>query len=113
MTGSDGRPTNAVFGFARDLLFLRDDLRPAYLACAFDLPGPTFRDKIYPEYKAHRAPMPEDLILQVPLIQQVMEAMRVPVLAVPGFEADDVMATVAAAAAARGLQVFLCPSDKD
>src|SRR5262249_24070253 len=66
-----------------------------------------------PNYKAHRDPPPDDLLAQEPLIQQVMEAMRIPFLIVPGYEADDVMATVSTEAAARGLEVFLCNSDKD
>ena len=56
MTGPDGRPTNALFGFTRDLFFMRDELKPDYLLCAFDLPGPTFRSALYPDYKAHRTP---------------------------------------------------------
>jgi DNA polymerase-1 len=113
MSSPDGRPTNAVFGFARDMIFLRDDQKPAYLLCAFDLPAPTFREKLYPDYKAHRPPPPDDLSSQVPLIKRVLEGMRIPVLGVPGYEADDVMATVAAAASRRGQDVYVCTSDKD
>jgi DNA polymerase-1 len=113
MSSPSGLPTNALYGFTRDLLFLRSELRPAYLVCAFDVAGPTFRDEIYTEYKAHRAPMPDDLQLQMPHIYTLLEAMRVPVLGVPGFEADDVLATLARAAARRGLDVFICTSDKD
>src|SRR5690348_2401323 len=111
MTSPTGVPTNAVFGFVRDMLFLRS-LEPTYLVCAFDLPEPTFRSTIYPDYKAHRPPPPDDLQLQIPLIQQAMAPLRIPVLAVTGFEADDVMATVAKHAAARGIEVYLCTSDK-
>src|SRR5262249_11960287 len=113
MSSPSGLPTNALFGFARDLTFLRNDLRPDYLVCAFDVPGKVFRDEIYPDYKAHRAPMPDDLVVQLPLIHRLLEAMRVPELGVPGYEADDIIATVAQAAAARGLDVFICTSDKD
>jgi DNA polymerase-1 len=113
MTGPDGRPTNALFGFTRDLFFIRDELKPDYLLCAFDLPGPTFRSELYPDYKAHRPPPPDDLIAQVPRIQAVVEAMNLPVLTATGFEADDVMATVAAAAEQRGLEVLIATSDKD
>lgn len=113
MSSPSGLPTNALFGFTRDLLFLRNDRRPDYLVCAFDAPGPTFRDKLYAEYKAHRAPMPPDLGLQVPLIRQVLEAMHVPVLELPGYEADDILATVARAAAERGIEVYVCTTDKD
>jgi DNA polymerase-1 len=95
------------------MLFLRLDKKPAYLICAFDMPGPTFRDELYKEYKAHRAPMPDDLCLQIPLIRQMLEAMRIPVLGVPGYEADDILATLARAGEERGLEVLLCTSDKD
>jgi DNA polymerase I len=113
MSSPSGLPTNALFGFTRDLLFLRTDKRPAYLLCAFDRSGPTFRDELFPAYKAHRAPMPDDLQQQIPLIHQLLEAMRVPVLSQASFEADDVIATVATAAAQRGLDVFICTTDKD
>src|SRR5947209_376655 len=84
MTSPSGLPTNAVFGFARDMLDLRAQKKPDYLLCAFDLPGPTFRDKIYPEYKAHRPPAPPDLHTQIPLIKTMLEAMHIPVLASEG-----------------------------
>jgi DNA polymerase-1 len=113
MTSPKGLPTNALFGFTRDVLFLRTEKKPEYLLCVFDVAGPTFRDRLYPEYKAHRAPMPDDLQPQIPLIYQLLEAMRVPILGQPGFEADDVIATVATAASQRGLNVFICTSDKD
>jgi DNA polymerase-1 len=113
MSSPSGLPTNALYGFTRDMLFLRNEKKPNYLACAFDVPGPTFRDEIYDEYKAKRAPMPDDLQLQIPLIQQMLEAMRIPVLGVPRFEADDILATVARDATERGINVFLVTSDKD
>ncbi len=113
MSAPDGRPTNALFGFTRDLLQILTTYQPTYLLCAFDLPGPTFRHSIDPGYKAQRPDPPGDLTLQIPLIQQVIEAMNVPILAVESFEADDVMATVAHAAAQRGYSVYLCTSDKD
>ncbi|HEX4591684.1 MAG TPA: 5'-3' exonuclease H3TH domain-containing protein, partial [Gemmataceae bacterium] len=113
MIGPDGRPVNALFGFTRDLFFIRDELKPDYLLCAFDLPEPTFRSALYPDYKAHRPPPPDDLNTQVPRIQTVIAAMNLPVLVAAGFEADDVMATVAAVAEKRGLDVLLATSDKD
>src|SRR5215468_7754755 len=113
MSSPSGLPTNALFGFTRDMLFLRAEKKPAYLVCAFDLPGPTFRDEVYPEYKAHRGPMPDDLQPQLPLIREMLQAMSIPVLEKPNFEADDVIATVALAGAARGLDVYICTSDKD
>jgi DNA polymerase I len=113
MSSPSGLPTNALFGFTKDLLFLRNEVRPDYLVCVFDPPGPTFRDHLYPEYKANRGPMPDDLQLQMPLIQQLLLAMRIPLLSVPSFEADDVIATVAKQAAEKGLDVYICSSDKD
>ncbi len=112
MTAPDGRPTNAVFGVTRALMNLYDR-EAAYLIAALDNKEPTFRETIDPNYKAHRDPPPDDLLTQEPMIQQVMDAMRIPFLTVHGYEADDVMATVAAEAEARGLEVYLCTSDKD
>src|SRR5713226_143010 len=110
MSSPGGLPTNALYGFTRDLLFLRLEKKPDYLVCAFDLPGPTFRDEIFAEYKAGRAPMPDDLSMQIPMIRQVLDAMRIPVLGVPGFEADDLLATVARAGEERCVDGFLCTS---
>src|SRR5436309_4528506 len=102
MTSPSGLPTNALFGFTRDLLFLRA-LRPDYLVCAFDRSEPTFRSDLYADYKAHRAEIPNDLQLQFPLIHQVLEALNIPVISHPRYEADDVLATIARAGARRGL----------
>ncbi|MCZ2341454.1 MAG: DNA polymerase I [Bacteroidales bacterium] len=112
MSAPDGRPTNAVFGVTRSLMELYDQ-GADYLIAAFDTPEPTFRNQLSPEYKAHRPPPPPDLLIQVPMILQVLEAMRIPILKMPGFEADDLLATLAEAGAARGLAVHLCTSDKD
>ncbi|HEX3150411.1 MAG TPA: DNA polymerase I [Gemmataceae bacterium] len=113
MTSPDGRPTNAVFGVTRDLLNICDEVKPTYLLSTFDRHEPTFRNEIFPEYKAHRDPPPPDLIVQVPIVHAVLEAMNLPILSLAGYEADDIMATVATAAAAKGIDVVLCTSDKD
>src|SRR5262249_8077332 len=113
MSSPSGLPTNALYGFTRDLLYLRTDKKPDYLICVFDKAGPTFRDALYAEYKAHRTPPPDDFKDQIPLIYQMLEAMQVPILGLQGYEADDLIATVAKAAAQRGIQVFVCTSDKD
>jgi DNA polymerase-1 len=113
MSSPAGLPTNALFGFTRDMLFLRKDRQPNYLICVFDPPGGTFRDRIYQEYKAHRTAMPDAMRTQIPMAQQMLEAMRIPTLTVLDFEADDVLATLARAGAARGLDVYVCTSDKD
>ena len=97
----------------RDLLFLRRR-KPDYLVCAFDRPEPTFRSELYADYKAHREPMPDDLHAADPAHPaQCSRRMRIPVVSHPRYEADDVLATLARAAAARGLDVYLCTSDKD
>lgn len=113
MSAPDGRPVNAVFGVTRDLINISEDIRPTYLLSTFDTPEPTFRNELCAEYKAHREPPPPDLCLQIPIVHSVLEAMNLPILALPGWEADDIMATVATAAAARGVEVTLCTSDKD
>src|SRR5262249_46755970 len=112
MSSPSGLPTNALFGFTRDLLYLRG-LKPEYILCAFDREERTFRDCLYPEYKAHRSPIPPDLCAQIPLVEELLAGFGVPALSYPGYEADDVIATVARVGAERGLDVFVCTSDKD
>lgn len=113
MSSPSGLPTNALYGFTRDIFYLRTEKRPDYLLCAFDLAGPTFREQISAVYKANRPPPPSDIQIQIPLIVQMLEAMRLPTLGVSGYEADDVIATVATAAAKKDFDVFICSSDKD
>ena len=109
-----GMPTNAVYGFTRMLLGLMQEHNPEYLAVVFDRPREeTFRRGIYPEYKAHRDAMPEDLAPQIPYIRQILKALNIPALDAPGFEADDVIATLARRYAAEGLQVTVVSGDKD
>jgi len=112
MSSPKGLPTNAVFGFARDLIFLRQR-KPDYLVVAFDRDEPTFRSEIYAEYKAHREPPPADLSLQIPMIVAMLEPLGVPGVSAVGYEADDVMATLARKAEAEGMEVLLATSDKD
>lgn len=112
MTSPRGIPVNAVFGIARDLNSLRDR-KPNYLVCAMDMGEPTFRSEIYPEYKAHRPPPPEDLISQFPLIEKLIRAMAIPLLIHEKYEADDLLATAALDGARRGIRSFICTSDKD
>lgn len=113
MSSPAGLPVNALFGFTRDMLFLRFQVRPEFLVCAFDRGEPTFRSELYPDYKANRGPVPDDLVPQLPLIEQLLEAMRIPVLSLERFEADDVLATIARAGSAQGLDVYICTNDKD
>jgi DNA polymerase I len=95
------------------LASLRKDYPAQYIACVFDAKGPTFRDAIYPEYKAHRDPMPDDLRSQIAPIHEVVRALGWPVLDVPGVEADDVIGTLAVAAASQGIEVIVSSGDKD
>ncbi len=114
MTSPAGAPTSAIYGFTRDMMFLRDTVAPSHLVCVFDPPGKTFRDAIFSDYKAQRSPTPDDLVSQIPVIrEELLPAMRIPVVEVANFEADDVLATLARAGEARGMQVFICSSDKD
>jgi ribonuclease HI len=112
--GSDAMPTNAVFGFTRMLLELLQENRPDYFAVVFDPPREdTFRRELYPAYKAHRDAMPEDLVPQLPYIRRMLQALRIPALEAPGFEADDVIATLARSFAAQGIGVTVVTGDKD
>jgi DNA polymerase-1 len=112
MTGTHGQPTNAVFGFARDIFGILDR-KPTHLVCAFDSPGPGKRSEIFEAYKANRAEMPEDLRPQIPLIKELLEGFRIPILECAEWEADDVIATVATAASARDMEVVIVTTDKD
>jgi len=108
-----GMPTKVPYLFVQMLRRLMRDYQPDYLAVAFDLPEPTFRDKLFAEYKAKRPPMPDELAMQLPYVKRLCEALRLPILAVPGYEADDVIGTLADQAAKRKLDVYLITSDKD
>lgn len=111
---SGGLPTNAVFGFTRMLLGLLQEHSPEYLAVVFDRPrDETFRRQLYPEYKANRDAMPEDLVPQIPYIRKVLQALNIPALEAPGFEADDVIASLARRTAAEGIRVTVVTGDKD
>ncbi len=113
LTDTRGRPTGAVYGFVATLLKLLRDENPDHLGCCFDPPGPTFRHERYDAYKATRTDMDEDLVAQLPVLREVVRAMNIPVLEVPGFEADDVLATVADRAARRGITTYIVTGDKD
>ncbi len=106
-------PTGAIRGMINMLQSLRKEVPADFAACIFDDKGPTFRDDLYPEYKAHRSPMPDDLRAQIEPIHEVVRLMGWKVLAVPGVEADDVIGTLADAGAAQGMQVIVSSGDKD
>jgi len=113
LSNQEGRSTHAVYVFVTMLRKLMADHKPAYIAASFDLPGPTFRDEIAADYKANRAQMPDDLVEQINWVHEACEAMGVPILTMPGYEADDVIGTVAERAAAAGFSVAIVSIDKD
>jgi DNA polymerase-1 len=110
---SRGLPTNATYGFTTMLRKLIEDEQPEYLGILFDAPGPTFRHEEYREYKANRPKMDEDLSVQIPWVRRVCEVFRLPVMEVPGYEADDALATLARQAVEQGLKVVIVSADKD
>ena len=113
MTRSDGTPTNAVFGFCTMLMKLLDDTEADHIAVVFDTARKTFRNDIYPEYKAHRPPPPEELIPQFALVRDAVKAFNVASVEMEGYEADDLIATYAREAAEQGAEVTIVSSDKD
>jgi len=113
LTNSKGQPTNAVYGFARLILKILREHNPSHLAVVFDAPGKTFREDMYPEYKANRKETPEDLIAQLPSMDRLLEALNVPILRVEGVEADDVIGALARRGEEQGYEVAVVTGDKD
>jgi DNA polymerase-1 len=113
LANSRGLPTNAVFGFTRMLIKLMQERAPRFVGIYFDAKGPTFRHEIYPEYKANRPPMPEELVVQLPYIKKVTAGFRIPVIEMAGYEADDLIGTCARKADAAGHRVVIVTGDKD
>jgi DNA polymerase-1 len=113
MTGPNGQPVGAVQGFVRDVIDLIENRGADFLICAFDEGEVTFRNEIFDQYKAHRDPMPLDLQLQMPVIRQFLDALGILTLSIPGFEADDILATIARQVDAAGGRCLLVTSDKD
>ncbi|MFM1902879.1 MAG: polymerase [Planctomycetota bacterium] len=113
MTSPDGRPVSVIFGLIRDLLDTLEKRKPDYIFCGMDAPGPTFRHERFEAYKANRAEMPADLVPQIPLVRELLEVMGIPCLERPGFEADDILATLATRVAEAGGDCTIATSDKD
>ena len=113
LTNSEGLHTNAVYGFLNILFKILEEEQASYLAVAFDLKEPTFRHKMYGDYKGTRKPMPQELVEQVPLMKEVLGSMKVPILTLPGYEADDVLGTVAKRCQKEGLEVSVVSGDRD
>jgi DNA polymerase-1 len=113
LSNSRGLPTNAIYGFTTMLAKLLRVERPRRIAVVFDAPGATFRDALFADYKAHRPAMPAELVPQLPYVRRVVEALRLPLVEVPGVEADDVIGTLAARTRAQGGEVVIVTADKD
>lgn len=113
LTTAAGLPTNAVFGFMNILFKHMTTLAPTHLACAFDTPAPTFRKEMFDGYKANRKGMPEELALQLPYAKKAAAALGFPVLEYPGWEADDVLGTLARMGEEAGMEVYLLTGDRD
>jgi len=113
LTNKQGEVTNAVYGFTMMLFKLLDDEQPDYLVVAFDMPAATFRHEAFEAYKAQRAPMPDALRPQVQMMKDVLAAMNVPLVGVSGFEADDVIGTLARRAEAEGFDTLIVTADRD
>ncbi|NLP09108.1 DNA polymerase I [bacterium] len=113
LVNSRGENVSTVFGFARTLLHILDEEKPEYLAVIFDTPEPTFRHHLFSEYKATRTEMPEDMQQTLPRIREMLQALNVPLLAMSGFEADDIMGTLARRAEGERVQTVLVTGDKD
>ena len=110
---SKGLNTSAIYGFVNTLDDILKREKPTHIAVAFDPSGPTFRHEAYELYKAQREATPEDIKLAVPYIKRIIQAYNIPILEVPGFEADDVIGTIAKKAGDAGFDVFMLTPDKD
>ncbi len=113
LSAKDGTPTNAIFGFLKTLFKLIDETAPDYICAAFDLKAPTFRHKMYAEYKAQRKPMPEDLVRQMPIAKEILTKMGVTILEKEGYEADDIIGTISRLCEEKGTECLIATGDKD
>ena len=113
LTGPGGIPTNVPFLFGNILKRLINDYQPKYIGIVFDPPGATFRDKLFEKYKAQRQPMPDEMRVQLPYVRALCAAMRLPILEEKGYEADDVIGTIAKRAAKQDFEVLIVSNDKD
>ena len=113
LTTTKGLQTGAIYGLCQMILRIEREERPTHLCVVYDAPGENFRNAIFSEYKAHRPPMPPELGAQLGMVRRVVEAFGLAQLEVPGFEADDIIATLARVATAAGMEVVICSSDKD
>lgn len=113
LTSPKGQPTGAIYGFTRMISKLLNELNPDYIAVVFDAPGKTFRHKEYKEYKAQRKETPDDLKVQIPKIKEIINLFGIKILEKEGYEADDIIATLAKKGKEKGLEVYIVTPDKD
>lgn len=113
LTTTDGRHTNGILGFLNILLKILEEEQPQYLTVAFDVKHPTFRHEMYPDYKGTRKGMPEELREQIPLLKEILTAMKILILERPGYEADDILGTLAKRGERDGMQISLVSGDRD
>ena len=113
LVNSSGKNVSAVYGFASSLIKLLDDLQPSHIVVAFDRPEPTFRHEAYEDYKATREEMPDELVDQLPLVRELVDVFDIPVVEEPGYEADDLIGTLAVEARAAGIRTVIVSGDKD
>jgi len=113
LTSPSGEPTKATYIFTTALLSLISNQQPDMLVVTMDSKEPSFRKKIYPEYKANRSPMPDDMPVQISRIEQILEALKIPVLRIEGYEADDIIGTLSTEAAKKNINSYICSKDKD
>ena len=113
LTNREGLHTNAILGFLNIMCKILEEEKPAYLAVAFDVHAPTFRHKMYDAYKGTRKPMPQELREQVPVVKELLSAMHIHIMELPGYEADDILGTVAKRSEAKGMEVSLVSGDRD
>ena len=113
LTNGSGEPTGAIYGVINMVRKLFNEYQPDYLAVIFDAKGKTFRNDLYPDYKAHRPPMPDDLVCQISPIHDLIRALGIPLLMIDDVEADDVIGTLATQASQQGLKTYISSGDKD
>jgi len=113
LSTAQGFPTNAIYGFLVTLRKILDEAAPGHLGIVFDAPGEKMRHEVFKDYKANRKPMPEDLVVQIPKLKEVLQAFRIPLLENSRYEADDVLGSLAVKAAAEGFQTVIVTTDKD
>ena len=113
LSAPDGTPTNAIYGFLMTLFKIIDEQKPDYIMAAFDLKAPTFRHKMYKEYKAQRKPMPDELAVQMPIAKEILDKMGIMRLEMEGYEADDIIGTISAECTTRDIKCLIATGDKD